>query len=609
MERINVLSKITANQIAAGEVIERPASVVKELLENAIDAGAASITVETRGGGLEYIRVCDDGCGIHRDDAELAFLPHATSKISTSADLSHIDTLGFRGEALASIAAVSKVRLMTKRPQDETGTELRLQGGEEVERREAGCPDGTTLEISDIFYNMPARLKFLKNPRTEGAYISDYISRMILAAPHIAIKLIQNGRVVYKSSGNGSLVDALFCLYGGDILPDLDEISCDDGYMKLYGYVGNERIARLNRNQQTFLVNGRYIKSQKLSFAVQRAFNARLMQGRFPFVVLCITVASSDIDVNVHPNKLDIRFKDESRVLHTVASAVRAALAPNVPDMMLPPVQLQQPACDSDKQADISQTAENGQDPAQYEAELRGFGRSVDEPVVYAREAAQSSTYTRIPYSARRESIAPTVARHVETQLTLETGEYHIIGQLFACYWVVQQGEYVYFIDQHAAHERQLYEKLKNSVKADSQLLLLPQIVKLTPQEYDVLFDNLPFFVELGFDIESFGSLCVNIRAIPYMLGEPQTEACLHDALALLIKTGRVSAADIKRAALIQASCKYAVKAGNMLSGAEVEELLRAYADADAPLTCPHGRPIMIRLSQTEFEKQFKRTV
>ena len=326
MKRIKVLSTLVSNQIAAGEVIERPASVVKELVENAIDAMSKSVTVETSGGGIEYIRVADNGGGINADDVRTAFMRHATSKISESTDLERIGTLGFRGEALASIASVARVSIKTRTHGNDYGTLFVIEGGEEKELSQCGCPEGTTVEIRDLFFNVPARLKFLKNPRSESAYIADYIARMIMARPNVAFTLIQNGNTVYKSAGDGNLFNAIYAVYGSGVIDNLRRLSYDDGYIKITGYVGTETLSQSTRAKQSFVVNGRYIKSQKLSYAVQRAFETRIMKGKFPFIVLNIAISSHEIDVNVHPNKLDVRFKNEERVCNSVTKTVLAAL-------------------------------------------------------------------------------------------------------------------------------------------------------------------------------------------------------------------------------------------------------------------------------------------
>ena len=657
MKRIKVLSQYTANQIAAGEVVERPASVVKELVENAIDAGASAITIETKGGGLEYIRVVDNGSGIPAEDAEIAFLRHATSKIGSADDLAHIETLGFRGEALASIAAVSHVTLRTRTADEEAGTFLRISGGDVNEKRAAGSPQGTAIEVENLFFNVPARLKFIKSARAEAAYISDYVSRMLMARPDIAFKLQQNGKTVFQSAGDGSLSDAIYCVYGGEVFPHLRELSYDDGYVRLSGFIATEEAARSNRNAQSFYINARYIKSQKVSFALQRAFDMRLMTGRFPFAVLGITISPNEIDVNVHPNKLDVRFKNEERILRAVTVAARHALG----DPVAMPAQRTTEAASNptefgrlaDKQAfaaeqkpvdvprimayvphdamaaqknttdaattvpqDVFRTAEPSRahvlrEPAAAVASVRPASVAFPQPEAH-KEIEKSALFEGANSICERDpdpQKRPVLPKQ-EEQTRLACNAYRIVGQVFDCYWIVQQDEDVFFIDQHAAHERRLYERFaEKGVAAQSQMLLIPAVVKLTPLEFETLMDNLPQFEELGFEIEEFGVLTVSVRAVPYLIGAPETASFLRQAIALLDKRNRLSTVELKRAALIQTACKHAVKAGEALDRVEIEALLREYEQTGAPLTCPHGRPVMVRMTKLEFEKLFKRVL
>lgn len=322
-KRIIILEPNTANKIAAGEVVERPASIVKELVENALDAGSSAVTVEIRNGGIDYIRITDNGSGIPSDDVRTAFLRHATSKLSSAEELTHIETFGFRGEALASVAAVSKVSMRTRTEDDESGTYVAIEGGVETCFEPCGCPTGTTVEVNELFFNVPARLKFLKSPRSEAAFIGDYVVRLILANTDTAIKFINNGKTVYHSTGDGSLENALFCVYGNAISNSLYPVEFDNGYIRVGGYVGSESIAGKNRAKQSIFVNRRYIKSSLISNAAQRAFDTRLMSGRFPFFVLDITISSREIDVNVHPNKLSVRFRDDERVALSVTARLR----------------------------------------------------------------------------------------------------------------------------------------------------------------------------------------------------------------------------------------------------------------------------------------------
>ncbi len=611
MRSIRVLDKYTSDRIAAGEVVERPASVVKELVENALDAGAKTVTVETRDGGLGFIRVADDGCGIPHDEVKTAFLRHATSKIADSDDLAHIETLGFRGEALSSIAAVARVAMRTKLHEAETGTLVRLEGGDVVEFAEAGAPDGTGIDVSDLFYNVPARLKFVKNARAEAAYISDYASRMIMARPDVGFKVIQSGKTVYHSAGDGILKNAVYCVYGAEIMPHLKEISYDDGYVALSGFVGTEQIGRANRTAQSFFINGRYIRSQKLSFALQRAYDTRLMAGKFPFCVVSLSINSAEIDVNVHPNKLDVRFRQEERVVRALYLAAKSALnesggfrfegeAPHVEQSAERPIFGR-----SDETIRLEALPPDA------------FAAKPVERVVFRDSAAYApmAPYPQQPgvASARGDAenapIEPPHAARAE-QTALDAGTIRIVGQLFDCYWVAQAGERAFFIDQHAAHERRLYEQIiKNGVNTDSQLLLVPEIVKLPPKEYETLTSNLDAFLELGFDIAEFGPLTVSVRAVPSILGAPQTTRFLYEAIEQLDRKYRLNTVELKREALIRTACRRAIKAGEKPDPSEIAELLAAFEREGIPMTCPHGRPVMIAMTKLEFEKLFKRVV
>ncbi|HWQ58098.1 MAG TPA: DNA mismatch repair endonuclease MutL [Clostridia bacterium] len=605
MKRIRVLDKYTADRIAAGEVVERPASVVKELVENALDAGARSISVETQGGGLDLIRAMDDGCGIPFDEVQTAFLRHATSKIEHSDDLAHIETLGFRGEALSSIAAVARVEMRTKTKDATSGAQIRLEGGDVLSLVESGVPDGTSVEVADLFYNVPARLKFVKNARAEAAYVSDYVSRMIMARPDVSFRLAQSGKTVYRSAGDGDFLNAIYCVYGAEVMPHLKKIEYDDGYVALSGYVGTEQIGRANRTAQSFFINGRYIKSQKLSFALQRAYDARLMTGKFPFCALSIALNSQEIDVNVHPNKLDVRFRQEERIVRALLNAARSALNE---------VTVFRGAIESTHEEARPERPAFGRTDEVLRLEAlppEAFAAKLTEKVVFrdigAAPPQQAQTVPPVAATAPISTPRPTAR---EEQLNLGAKDIKIIGQLFDCYWVAQLENTVFFIDQHAAHERRLYEQIvKSGVNVDSQLLLVPEIVKLSPYEYDTLTSNLGAFTELGFEITEFGPLTVSVRAVPSILGAPQTAAFLREAIEQLDKKYRLNTVELKRAALIRAACRRAIKAGERPDPSEIAELLALYEREGIPMTCPHGRPVMIAMTRLEFEKLFKRVL
>ena len=643
MKRIKVLSTLVSNQIAAGEVIERPASVVKELVENAIDAMSKSVTVETSGGGIEYIRVADNGGGINADDVRTAFMRHATSKISESTDLERIGTLGFRGEALASIASVARVSIKTRTHGNDYGTLFVIEGGEEKELSQCGCPEGTTVEIRDLFFNVPARLKFLKNPRSESAYIADYIARMIMARPNVAFTLIQNGNTVYKSAGDGNLFNAIYAVYGSGVIDNLRRLSYDDGYIKITGYVGTETLSQSTRAKQSFVVNGRYIKSQKLSFAVQRAFETRIMKGKFPFIVLNIAISSHEIDVNVHPNKLDVRFKNEERVCNSVTKTVLAALVnTGIADANIEKTSIKT-AINEASSAKVqtskivgrsTDAASNSRIFKEGERIIWGNMLSAERPSTLSEYSvsnlracyrSESNRDELNPFPARAadmgesEETVPTVfikKRAVSAEQTqinetlLEKEKFEVKGCLFDTYWIIEQGNTVFFLDQHAAHERKLYNDYINvPEKPKSQVLLVPQTVKLDAREYDTLINNLSELETIGFDIEDFGAMTISVRAVPAFIGSLHIGSFISDAVAAIRSLGKKAQSELLRASLIQSACKHAIKAGQRISDEEIQALLEYYSANGAPLTCPHGRPVMVKMTKKDFEKMFKRVV
>ena len=643
MKRIKVLSTLVSNQIAAGEVIERPASVVKELVENAIDAMSKSVTVETTGGGIEYIRVADNGGGINADDVRTAFMRHATSKISESTDLERIGTLGFRGEALASIASVARVSIKTRTHGNDYGTLFVIEGGEEKELSQCGCPEGTTVEIRDLFFNVPARLKFLKNPRSESAYIADYIARMIMARPNVAFTLIQNGNTVYKSAGDGNLFNAIYAVYGSGVIDNLRRLSYDDGYIKITGYVGTETLSQSTRAKQSFVVNGRYIKSQKLSYAVQRAFETRIMKGKFPFIVLNIAISSHEIDVNVHPNKLDVRFKNEERVCNSVTKTVLAALVnTGIADANIEKTSIKT-AINEASSAKVqtskivgrsTDAASNSRIFKEDERIIWGNMLSAERPSTLSEYSvsnlracyrSESNRDELNPFPARAadmgesEETVPTVfikKRAVSAEQTqinetlLEKEKFEVKGCLFDTYWIIEQGNTVFFLDQHAAHERKLYNDYINvPEKPKSQVLLVPQTVKLDAREYDTLINNLSELETIGFDIEDFGAMTISVRAVPAFIGSLHIGSFISDAVAAIRSFGKKAQSELLRASLIQSACKHAIKAGQRISDEEIQALLEYYSANGAPLTCPHGRPVMVKMTKKDFEKMFKRVI
>ncbi|MDD7522492.1 MAG: DNA mismatch repair endonuclease MutL [Clostridiales bacterium] len=646
MKRINVLAPNIANKIAAGEVVERPASVVKELIENSIDAGSTAITVEIMNGGISYIRITDNGSGIDENDVETAFLRHATSKLSAADDLSHIETLGFRGEALASIAAVSKVKMRTRTQAAEYGTMICIEGGVVTAKEPSGCPCGTTIEVSELFFNVPARLKFLKSPRSEAALIGDYVMRLILSNPSVSIRFINNGKTIYQSAGDGSLENAVFCVYGTEVTANLFPVNYDDGYLKLTGYVGSESLARNSRSQQSLFVNHRYIKSATVSYSVQRAFDTRLMHGKFPFFILDMLVSSYEIDVNVHPNKLEIRFKDDQRIGNSVLRAVNAAIdyLPFDNASGAEPV-LKSEAPKPEKLYNLFENKHDG-DNKSVELSRESAFNSGDKStyVVYSNDKDtnvpfipdNTDSVSRVVLHDRGNSSMPAFnfpsvqevsdsgsipvfsanndkKRSPEIskpeQILLCDSPYTVIGAAFDTYIIVQQQDILFLIDQHAAHERMLYEKLiKDELRFDSQILLVPERITLDPVQYEILCENLERFTELGFSVQPLNGTMIRIDAVPSMVSS-NAAGFISDAVSVIADAGSVSELDLVRSKLIQIACKKALKAGDRLEKEEIYEIIEAYKNGATPMTCPHGRPVIISITKTDLQKRFKRIV
>lgn len=646
MKKINVLAPNIANKIAAGEVVERPASVVKELIENSIDAGSTAITVEIMNGGISYIRITDNGSGIDENDVETAFLRHATSKLSAADDLSHIETLGFRGEALASIAAVSKVKMRTRTQAAEYGTLICIEGGLVTATEPSGCPCGTTIEVSELFFNVPARLKFLKSPRSEAALIGDYVMRLILSNPSISIKFINNGKTIYQSAGDGSLENAVFCVYGTEVSANLYPVNYDDGYMKLTGYVGSESLARNSRSQQSLFVNHRYIKSATVSYSVQRAFDTRLMHGKFPFFILDMLVSSYEIDVNVHPNKLEIRFKDEQRIGNSVLRAVNAAIdylpldnasgaEPILKGEAPKPEKLY--SLFENKHDDNNKTFELSRESAFDscgKSTYVGYANdketnalfipdntdSVSRVILHDRGNSSMPAFNypsvqeisdsgSIPVFSVNNDKKGSAEISKPEQILLCDSPYTVIGAAFDTYIIVQQQDNLFLIDQHAAHERMLYEKLiRDELRFDSQILLVPERITLDPVQYEILCENLERFTELGFSVQPLNGTMIRIDAVPSMVSS-NAAGFISDAVSVIADAGSVSELDLIRSKLIQTACKKALKAGDRLEKEEIYEIIETYKNGATPMTCPHGRPVIISITKTDLQKRFKRIV
>lgn len=679
MPHIHVLDQITIDKIAAGEVIERPASIVKELVENAIDAGATSVKIEIKDGGISFIRITDNGCGIPQDEVQRAFLRHSTSKIETVEDLSHIASLGFRGEALSSIAAVTRTELITKTADAEFGTRYVIEGGKEVSLEDTGAPNGTTFLVHQLFYNVPARRKFLKTPMTEAGHVQDLLMHLALSHPEVAFQFLNNGQEKLRTSGNGKLKDVIYNVYGRDVAANLIEIDYEKNGIHITGFLGKPIITRGNRNFENFFVNGRYVKSAMISKSVEDAYRDFVMQHKFPFAVLHFHLRGENVDINVHPTKMELRFSRQQEVYNTVFEAVhRTLLEPEliqkaeVPDPGSP--FLLRPRKENEKVTAaelIKESRETVKDDVQDEdyfirkmkervlsyhnrsssaevADRKEIFRAdeqkdkIAEHVKYAVEAANKTVAPETAATVQKpEPVAETqtVATSADTTPDCEatdvkpdlgTGtqmdlfeenflkrdiraEYKLIGQVFDTYWLVEFKDNLYIIDQHAAHERVLYERTLREMKSrefTSQYLSPPIILSLSMQEAQLLNENMDRFSRIGFEIEPFGGEEYAVRAVPdnlFSIAKKELLMEMIDDLTEGLSTSMTpELIDEKVASL---SCKAAVKGNNRLSAQEVDKLIGELLTLDNPYHCPHGRPTIIAMTKRDLEKKFKRIV
>ncbi len=643
MAKINVLDISIANMIAAGEVVERPSSVVKELVENSIDAGAKHITVEIKNGGMSYIRVTDDGCGIESDDVRTAFLPHATSKIKTSEDLNRIYTLGFRGEALSSIASVAKVEIYTKTKDAHVGKRLLIEGGIVLEEDDAGCPLGTTIIVRNLFYNTPARQKFLKKDATEASYVSDVISKIVLGNPSVSIKYISNSKNI-STSGDGNLKNSIYAIYGKDYLNHLLEVDFSDENIKITGYVGNSSLARKNRNYQTFFINGRNIQSKTMSVALSEAYKNTIMTGQFPFAVLNVKVNSAFVDVNVHPTKMEVRFSDDKKIFDAIYWAAKNALneKKHIPEIKtekpkivyesaINPKTVKQSEINFLKDAFINDTQKKeisvkkaitiNDILPERKQESRVLSDAVDKiknEYLNDKEEKQEDIFVReIPKEEPVKKEEPIKAEeektHKETKKSyLPNVDFKVVGQVFSTYIIVEMEGEMHILDQHAAHERLYFEQfLKdlNEGKIYSQMMLVPHTVNLTDIEFNRVIENMDFFKKVGFVIEEFGTNVIIVREVPETLVDAALNDLMADLIEIVSRTDGKMHTDAEIEALHTMACKRAIKGNHTLSQNEMEKLVSDVFNLENINTCPHGRPIEMKMTKKELEKNFKRIV
>lgn len=595
MSKINVLEASVAALIAAGEVVERPSSVIKELVENSIDANAKTVTVEIKNGGISYMRVTDDGDGIEREDVPFAFLRHATSKISGADDLESIETLGFRGEALYSIAAVSNLEMMTKRHGETEGTYIKILGGEQAELNPAGCPEGTTIIVRNLFYNTPARMKFLKKDSSEAGLCEDVIRRIALARPDISIRFIAGGKEIFYTPGDNNLKNAVYAIYGKEIAKAMVAADYEENGVKVYGLVGKAELTRGNRNYQTFFVNGRCIINKNLYFALQEAYKSHIMTGRFPVAVLNIEINPALCDVNVHPSKAEVKFADEKSVSGAVYWAARNALH------------------SVSEQREMTAFAKKEEKPLNVKPAFVPEQKKVSfdaPPQIANNKKAYEPKFDYKPKEYKVSEAPHAEKPYVPTpKEAYPEPEIKVLGQLFGTYIVAECGDDMLMIDQHAAHERLIYEELlKNRGNVPAQMLLSPETIALSASEFAVYRENMKFFADYGFEAEEFGHNTVRVSMVPATLDINAISETFQELLETL-SAGREKISALQDKALYIVACKAALKGGQRLSEPEQKELIKNVLNLSGEVTCPHGRPVILKLTKHQIEKQFKRIV
>jgi len=653
MKKINILDKQVAELIAAGEVVERPASVIKELVENSIDASATSLTVEIKNGGILFLRVTDNGSGIFRDDVRTAFLRHATSKVKSETDLDTISTLGFRGEALAAISVVSRVNLLTKTKDETCGTNFKISGGEEISLEDAGCPEGTTLIVEDIFYNTPARMKFLKKDVSEGNAVAAVMDRIALSHSEVAFKFIRDGKVAMQTPGDGKLMSAIYSVCGRDFAGSLIEVDSTLNGIKVEGFVSRPSSCRPNRNGQYVFLNGRFIKSGTVAAALEQAFKNSVMVGRFPAAVIHLQVPYGAVDVNVHPSKTEVRFSDEKRIFDCVYYGVKNALNAGDSRPLLAikhkaPIKMttqeyRQTVMEEAKTGTVNQN--NDKKQGIYEQMLKTAvdnnkfkNTKVSDYGTFQKKTAATQTPESRSISEKRAAEAPVFRAvlpneaqnpperpqiidppvrvnsykpdiQVEKDIyknIVEENPITYLGEAFSTYIIAGKGESLFLIDKHAAHERILFEKLNETLEPESQLLLSPQSVVLSKEEFDEIINSTQLLEKAGFDVEEFGGGTVLVRAVPSMLVGVNLTSMLSEIADNLITKQCVQSERVD-SLYHTIACRAAVKAGNKSTEQELLGLAQRILSNNDIMYCPHGRPVAIELKRREIEKQFGR--
>ncbi len=631
---IKLLDKSVVNKISAGEVVEKPASIVKELIENSIDAGAKNITIEIIDGGIKKITVIDDGCGIKADEIKLAFMPHATSKLVEIEDLETLNTMGFRGEALSTISAISRVTIITKTADEDSAIMVKLEGGEETYRSEVAGVTGTKIEVNDVFYNTPARLKFLRKPKSEESDITNYVEKMILSHNTISFKYIVNDKIVYNTS-NSSLIDNIYTIYGKDVADGVLEVSYNIGDYSISGYISKPECTKANRTYQNLFVNGRYCNNPLVSTAVQNAYDNFMMKGKFPLYVLFIKLPQNELDVNVHPNKLEVKFENTRKIYQLCNDATYKALYD----------------FNHIRNVDMNNTVENNNvESFAYENSIHQFintGNINDEGVSFSsdnnknEQNTDKETYSSIlnknnnnsgsfnfqltnnlleeinlsetKYSNNNVTDTTPLPKNVEQQdyKKLFDAEYRIVGKIFNTYLILEQNDRVYMIDQHAAHERQKYDALIKNIENNNlnkQDLLIPYVFTVNNNEYDFISSNLELLNSFGIEICEFGNNTFRVTSVPLVLAEINIKDFFDNVLSNTNGFVKTPIENI-REKFMQMACKSAIKGGDDIKDSEIKYLLNKLKEETKVLLCPHGRPIIIEIDKKQIEKWFKRIV
>lgn len=624
MPEINILPKEVYQLIAAGEVVERPSSVIKEMIENSIDAGAKSITVEIKNGGTTYMRITDDGCGIAKSEVKKVFIPHATSKIKYSEDLDKIATLGFRGEAMASIAAVAKVQLLTRTTDEEVGTRYEIAGSQEIEFCEAGCPVGTTICVADIFFNTPARMKFLKKDVTEANAVASVVEKIAVSHPEISFRFIRDGKQTLITSGNGELKDTIYSVFGREFAQSLIPVDYTNNNMRVSGFVTKPSMSRKSRGMQFFFINSRLVKTQTAMAALEQAYRNSIMVGKYPGCVLNIECDSSFVDVNVHPAKIEVRFANEKPVFDLVYYATKSAIeVGDTPVEMRFNKNVQKPAQDfwakpkPPVQTTFTHTEKEDFDDAwRVSASIGGkdyFSKKENEIVNDPPTQKFNLNISEIMKAENDEAsiqearIDEPTEQNIDNASQTSIPDFKLIGEVFKTYILIEMESSLYIIDKHAAHERMNFEKLKSSLDINSQVLLSPVTVRLSTDEYNTVLQNIDLYTKCGFFIEDFGNSTVIVRECPSILDGEDVAGLIEETAEKLLDGKTDITPDKLDWILHSASCRAAVKAGDYTSRYEMEIFVKKLLANPDIRYCPHGRPVMIKLSRYDIEKQFGR--